>query len=401
MLNFLFQTGTAASTAFLSQCQYNIAFLNYDGWIGITVLVILISLLAAAAVYAFSGPLPGNTRERLRGVVKFEYIQGIFSIILVIALFSMSLSACAIGGELTQGATTNYQDPFQFANYYIGNLLFSKGLTLTTSMFSEGVVLVIDAFFVTYALSFAGSFIPPLSVKGFSILPAIATSDQPATVIYDYSSVLNLLLEPIVVVTFGLLFVVFLALPAIEALSLTLIIPVAIIMRSLSFTGPRLREASNALIAIAIAFYFILPLTIAMNYYVVNWTYCLNGGSCNPYASTYLQPYKVNSLPLSQLFTNPEVQNIQGLSVSVPYNFYAAEIQSNGGFSAIAKQVATALVTMPQQLDNFVDYTAQYLFQAIFLIGLDVGITIGFAIGLHKGLESIGQVLGVGPFWSG
>jgi|GEM_PF-948919 hypothetical protein len=403
MLNLLLAT----STAFMNQCQYNISFLNYDGWINITALVVLITLFVSAMVYAFSGILPGNTRERVRGVVKYEYIQGVFSVILIVILFAMSLTACDMAGLLTQSATasTAYQDPFQFANGYVGTLLFVKGIALTTGMFQAGVTLVIDSFFVNYVLSLAGSFTnaatPILGKIGGTTTPAIANSDQPAAIIYDYSSVLNYLLEPIVVVVFGLLFVVFLALPAIETLALTLVIPVAIVMRSLAFTGPRLREASNALIALSIAFYFVFPLTLAMNFYVVNWTYCNGVTNCNPYSS-YLGPYTVNSLALSQLFTNSEVQNLPGFSgLSLPENFYAAVIQSHGGFSAAARQVVTGFTKIPEVINDYVESTAQYLFQALFLIGLDVAITIGFAVGLHKGLESMGQLFGAGPFWSG
>jgi hypothetical protein len=401
MLNLLF---AAIANAFTNQCQYNISFLNFDGWITITTLVVLVTLMISAIVYAFSGLLPGNTRERLRGVVKYEYVQGLFSVFLIISLFGLSLASCNIVGILTQGATTTYTDPFQFANTYVGNLLFTKGLTLITSLISAGVDLTIVAFAVNSALDFTGAFITYFSFGKYgNITPYIANSDQPLTVIYDYGSILDALLAPIIVVTFGLLFVVFLMLPAIEALALTLIIPVAMIMRSLAFTGPRLREASNVLIAISVAFYFVFPMTLAMNFYVVNWTYCINGGLCNPYAS-YLGNYQINTLPISKLFNGPEVQNISGVSLggqplSLPYNFYGDIISSNGGLAATAKLVASGLTNVPNLINGYVQETAQYLFQAIFLMALDVGITIGFALGLNKGLDTLGQMLGVGPFW--
>jgi hypothetical protein len=405
------------TTAFIGQCQYNLKFLNYDGWINATVLLVIGVLMVTSAVYAISGLLPSNTREKLRGAVKYEYIQGIFSIILIAVLFTASLAACEVGGALTQGASYTYSDPFQFANYYISNLLFNKGIQLTTQMWSAGVLFIIDAFIVNYVLSLAASFIPPITITsgrvlGLKILPAIAVggNDQAATIIYDYNSILYLILEPLVVVTFGLLFVIFLALYAIESLSLTLVIPVAIIMRSLSFTGPRLREASNALIAISIAFYFVFPLTIAMNYYVVSWTYCLGSLSgCNPYA-TQLLPYQLNSLPLNQLLNNPTVDcNLDGIGVcpsqttpliGIPLNFWAAIASSNGGLASAGKEVLTGLYNLPGVINNFTEYTAQFLFQSIFLIGLDVGITIGFAVGLNKGISTIGSMIGSGPFWS-
>ena len=408
---FLLQT-----TSFLAQCQYNLNFLNYDGWLNATTLVVIAVLMISAAVYAVSGLLPSNPREKLRAAVKYEYIQGIFSIVLIVILFTASIAACDMGGALTQGSSFTYNDPFQFANYYISNLLFTKGIRLTTSMWSAGVLLIIDAFFVNYALSLAGSLIPPLQISGgtfgLSIMPFITAGggSQPATIIYDYNSILYVILEPLVVITFGLLFVIFISLTAIATLSLTLVIPVAIVMRSLSFSGPRLREASNALIAIAIAFYFVFPLTLAMNYYVVNWTYCLgNLSGCNPYASQ-LAPYQINQIPLNQLFNNPaSTCNLNGLGecssatsspITIPLNFWTAVANSNGGLASAARQVINGLVTLPQIIDNYTEYTAQFLFQSIFLIGLDVGITIGFAVGLNKGLSTIGSILAGGPFWS-
>lgn len=404
------------TTSFLAQCQYNLQFLNYDGWVNAATLVVIAVLLISSVVYAVSGLLSENPREKLRAAVKYEYIQGIFSIVLIVILFTASIAACDMGGALTQGSSFTYSDPFQFANYYVSNLLFTKGIRLTTAMWSAGVLLIIDAFLVNYALSLAGSIIPPLQISGgsfgLSVLPFITAggSSQPATVIYDYNSILSAILEPLVVITFGLLFVIFMSLNAIEMLSLTLVIPVAIIMRSLSFSGPRLREASNALIAIAIAFYFVFPLTLAMNYYVVNWTYCLgNINGCNPYASQ-LTPYQINQIPYNQLFNNPaNTCNLDGLGacasatptpITLPLNFWTAVANSNGGLASAAKQVISGLVTLPQIIDNYTEYTAQFLFQSIFLIGLDVGITIGFAVGLNKGLSTIGSMLGVGPFWS-
>ncbi|HUB92422.1 MAG TPA: hypothetical protein VL945_00510 [Candidatus Saccharimonadales bacterium] len=402
MIGFLL----SSSSTFLSQCAYNISFLNNNNWLSITALVVVMSLMISAMAYGLSGLFPGNTRERVRGVVKYEYIQGIFSIILIIVLFTLSFSACSIGSALvgTAAAPLNYQDPFQFASYYIGNLMFAKGIALVTGLFSAGTVLMVDATLVNFFVSEIGQAVP-IRNSGTGLKIAITGTDEPATVIYEYSYVLNTVLAPLVVVSFGLLFVIFLSLNVIEALALTLVIPVAIIMRSLAFTGPKLREVSNGLVAIAIAFYFVFPLTLAMNYYVVNWTYCINGGSCNPYATPYLNPgYQLNNLPINQLFTNPEYASTASISgigalINVWTNFYSFQAQGSGGFLAAVSEIFQGLVSVPSLLNNFVMETAQYLFQAIFLIALDVGITIGFAVGLHKSLEAMGQIFGIGPFW--
>ncbi len=399
-----------SSTNFLLQCQHNISFLNQNGWIGICMLVIIASMMLGAVAYGLSGLFPASLREKMKGAARYEYVQGVFSIILVLVIFGMSLSACDLGGALTSGAT-GYTDPFQFSQYYIGNLLFSKGIALTTGLFTAGTVLAIDAAIVNYVASAIGNLIPqgaPVnSGLGISVVKAIGITgtDEPASIIYEYSYVLNALLAPVIVVTFGLLFVIFLTLPAIEALALTLVIPIAIAMRSLAFAGPRLRDASNTFIALAIAFYFVLPLTIAMNYYIVNWVYCLNGGSCNPYVA-YLETggYLLNTLPVNQLLANPGLvttANMPGTgTLMIPWNFFGyGAIAGSGGFVNMMKEVIQGIISVPTFLNTFGIEAAQYLFQGIFLIALDVSITVGFAVGLNKGLNMIGQLLAVGPFW--
>ncbi len=397
-----------SATGFLMQCQNNITFLDKNGWIGICMLVIIASMMLGAVGYGIAGLLPASQREKLKGVARYEYVQGVFSVILVTVIFAMSLSACDIGGALASGAV-GYTDPFQFSQYYIGNLLFSKGLALVTGLFTAGTVLAIDAAMANYLASAIGNFIPLGTPKGSKLsyvsIVGITGTDEPASIIYEYSYVLNALIAPIIVVTFGLLFIVFMALPAIETLALTLVIPIAIAMRSLAFTGPRLRDASNTLIALAIAFYFILPLTIAMNYYIVNWVYCLNGGSCNPYVG-YLGTggYLLDTLPVNQLLANPgfvTTANLPGTGyLKLPINFFGyGAIAGSGGFINMVKEIVQGLISVPTLLNTFGIEAAQYLFQGIFLIALDAAITVGFAVGLNKGLNMIGQLLAVGPFW--
>ena len=408
------------STAFMNECYHNVSFLNQNGWLNITVLVVLASLSIGAVGYSIAPILPGNYREKLKAVVRYEYIQGIFSIMLIAILFTMSLGACDMAGALTVSATgaAGYRDPFQFAQYYVGNLLFSKGLAIMTGLVSAGTVLAIDAAMANYLASAIGNILPnsvPLNKEilgnggtyKLSFNPStvdITGTDQPATIIYEYGYVFNLLLGPLVVITFGLLFLTFLSLPAIEMLALTLVVPIAIIMRSLAFTGPRLREVSNTLLALAIAMYFVLPLTFAMNYYVVNWMYCGTGGTCNPYYQ-YLQGYRLNTQPINELFANSSFGQYGSSSLgtlTLPYNFYAYDIVSgNGGVASLAADVINGLKDTPLFINQYAIEVAQYLFQGIFLIGLDVGITVGFAMGLSKGLESMGRMFGVGPFWSG
>ena len=108
-------------------------------------------------------------------------------------------------------------------------------------------------------------------------------------------------------VSFGGLFILFLGLKIVEASALTIVAPIAIVMRSLSFMGPQLRRMSNLFLAMAIGFYFVLPLMIVLNSYVAS---CLNIGAsipqatCNyPFFSAYMQGYNLPATSTS-LFTS-------------------------------------------------------------------------------------------------
>ncbi len=418
------------TTNFLNLCSANISYLNHNNWIGITLLVVLTFMMVGAAAYGLSGILPVNMREKIRGSVKYEYVQGVFSIVLVAAIFAISLTACSVEGAITSSATklggpplgvtpacgTSYTDPFQFSNCYVGNLLFSKGTALVSGMISEGFFLFAEGNLLYFVVNSAAQKLPKAAGAGtlfgainwgFDISPSISNSEGPAEIFYDYSFILVLVFETIIVATFGLLFLLFLSLGFIELLSLTLVLPVAIAMRCISFAGPKLKEASNAFIAIAIAFYFVFPVTIAMNYYIVNWTYCSNGGACNPYAESYLSTYTLNTLPLINLFSNPENvvlgsgTGAGGLNLNLPLNFYGAVMQSNGGFINMVANIFVAAVALPNVMNNYTTQTAQFVFEGIFLIALDLAITVGFSVGFFKGLETVGQILAVGPVWGG
>ena len=418
---------------FLNQCSANISYLNHNNWIGITALVVLTFMMVGAAAYGFSGIFPTNMREKIRGSVRYEYVQGVFSLVLIAAVFSVSLTACSVEGYITSSATKfggptlgvtpacgmSYTDPFQFSNCYVGNLLFSKGTTLISDMIAEGFLLFTEGNLLFFAVNSAaqvlsiGSGAGTLSTffgtisGGLGVSPSISNSEGPAEIFYDYSFILVYVFEAIIVATFGLLFLLFLGLSFIEMLSLTVVLPVAIAMRCISFAGPKLREASNAFIAIAIAFYFVFPVTIAMNYYIVNWTYCTNGGACNPYAQSYLGTYTLSTLPLINLFTNPETvalgsgTGVGGINLALPLNFYGAVLQSNGGLLNTVKNMLFAAAALPNVMNNYTEETAQFVFQGIFLIALDIAITVGFSVGFFKGLETVGQIMAVGPVWSG
>ena len=99
---------------------------------------------------------------------------------------------------------------------------------------------------------------------------SISISPDIIGTLFGFSGALSSSFEPLIVVTFGILFMIYLLLPIITALALTVVVPLALIMRSIPFAGPKLRESSDTFMSLAIGFYFILPLAILMNSYIIS-----------------------------------------------------------------------------------------------------------------------------------
>lgn len=384
-------------------------YVNKNDWININVLVVLTFIMISALVYAISGILPIANRERLRGVVKHEAVEGVLSILIIVALVTITISACNVGSVLSGQAST-FQDPFQYSHQYLGHLLFSTGVGLTTDLYAKGLTFLVDGYAASYLGGLISSAIPDLKpIPGFKISIGLSGVTNFISIFYGYNSVLSLVYATFIVLTFGLLFVLLLTLPIVESLAFTVVLPIAIIMRSLSFTGPRLREASNTVIAITIAFYIVLPLTITMTNFITNWTYCIGNGNnpCNPY-SYYLQGYKLgkDDVPVTSIFTDKADYNgaflLQGTPINLPINvFYKTISSGSGGTAQALKNLVVDLFFTPYAIDNFSLQVSQYLFQGIILFALDIAIVVGFAQGLSRGLNSVSRILGTGPFLGG
>ena len=310
---------------------------------------------------------------------------------------AFSAVTCNIGQALVSSSTsitqTTYTDPMQYSQIYLGNLMFSKGLGLFTQIYSESVLLAITA----NTLSTLENFFSGL----FGVYPSL---DFVGT-IFGLSSALGSAFEPIIVVSFGIIFMIYLLLPVIEALALTVIVPLSLIMRSIPFAGPKLRESSDSIMALAIGFYFILPLAILMNGYIISWIYSPCSALtaiCNPY-SQYNAPYALNSIPISQFFNQPAktlgpLGSPIGTILSVS-SFFSSSVAQSGGLIGTFQQIMQTILDAPRIIINISIETAEYAFEGIVLIGIDLAITLAFAQGLTKGLNSAGKIIGSGPFW--
>jgi hypothetical protein len=394
----------------LQMCGF--ATINRGDWISINTLVVLLMVTIAALVYAVGSFFPPERREKIKGVARYEIVEAIISVFIIITLILFASFACNAGGELV--GQNGYSGVFNAADGYVGGLLFTNGLSVMSNLYIVSTQYeVASSFFFeggdvsSAALSkglegLAGMISGPLK----AILGAVSFEIplQGATFFIKLSVLFSTVYGAMMDTSFGGLFILFLMLKIIEASALTVVAPVAILMRSLSFTGPQLRRTSNLFLAIAIGFYFVLPLMILLNAYVAS---CLNlgtAGTCSyPYFSAYLQGYKPLA-PQASLFTtgttvplNSQMLPSFASGFSLPLTFYSAAFP--GGFGQLMETIINGGGVALQ----YGTQVAGYLFMGIVLIALDLGVTAGFIVGITKGLDAIGSgnAFGGGPFFGG
>ncbi|MEM0086902.1 MAG: hypothetical protein QXU16_01390 [Candidatus Micrarchaeaceae archaeon] len=366
--------------------------LNQYSWININLIVVLLSMTIGALIYAIANLLPAQRREKLKGAVKYELFQSIISVFIIIAVLAFAATGCTVASSFT-----NNENPFTYSEYTVSNLLFKNGVGIMTGLFAKGINFYTSGLLIESMLTYLGTFIPEgklpsLLTNKLAFLNAlnisITTNPSAGDVFLSYSSLFTDLLPTFVLLSFASLLLLYLVLPIIQIGALTVLLPVALIMRSLSFTGPRLRESANSFLAIAIAFYFVLPLMIVFNTYVVNWMYCTGGLKlCNPYTQ-WTGPYSMPSTNIPLFSSVPETFNGFGMLLSIPSSFYASTGIPIAG-----------VINAPAVLMQYSNEVAEYFFEGVFLIALDFVVTVAFAIGLAKGLSAGMDFIAGGSFW--
>ncbi len=389
-------TPTAANS-----CTYG--YLNQNDWISINALIVLAIMVIGGIIYAVGGIMPGSTKQKFIGIAKYEFVEGIVGLLIIVILVALSSGICSFASSMSQSLVGTSYNQFQFSQYYVGTLLFSRGTAIITKIFALSV-----EFYVIGAtiVAISNGVIDELAVSLPESTPLskyVNVTLQPSvsleSLYINYSMLLADIFAGLVLLSFGGLFLIFLILPLIMAISLTVLVPLAIAIRSVGFAGPRLRETANSFLALGIALYFIFPMTILFNAYVMGWLYCtgVNGitvPTCIPTdLRSYLGTYTVSSISAGQLFTENAIQvSGNGLPTvfTLPGNVY-------GLFSA-GLPIGDILAA-PGAITSFGNIVAQYLFEGVVLIALDFAITIGFAMGLTKGLNSLASLISGGPFW--
>jgi hypothetical protein len=397
-----------------------------NSWLSINILVVVISLMAIAAAYSFSSFFPSSSKSKIKGFVRFEMIQMFISVAIIAALLAFSATACSVSGSISNSLSHKSMDPFAYSEYYISST-FNTGLTLLSNIYTTSI---------TYAIASSGIKALPgvllrglngqnsKLIKGNSFLTCILTRSGNScglgkyfsqyicskyceyesipsgdfSLLYNmFSSIYLEVYGPILIISVGMLFIQFLAIPLMQASAFTIVLPVAIALRSISFFSSGLGDASNALIAIAIAMYIIYPMMVAFDGYAIAWTFTactptLQQG-CNLSAQYAGSAFTVNTItPNSFLNTSPNTGSQATAALQNEYNVITSSASTPGSY-----QYWGQALNLIGTLHNYTDNMAQFFFQSILLFALNMAVTIGLGMSLYKALRSgLGEA---GRFW--
>ena len=184
----------------------------------------------------------------------------------------------------------------------------------------------------------------------------------------------------------GSLFLQWISIPLIQSFAFTVLLPFALIIRSISFAGagnPGLREAGNAILALAIAFYIIYPMMIVMNSYVISYAFS----------------------PSNPLYSCQNCLNSELTSLAIPKSFFSSLSSYNyksSLFGGLVSPTTGSFISNPvlqniglispigifDQAQTVTSGIAKYIFMGIFMVGIDLMVTIGFASSLTKALNA-------------
>ena len=392
----------------------------------------MISLLAIAVAYSMSSFLPANTRGKIRRFIRFEMIQLIISIVILGALLAFASGLQRVE-HLSQSLANTTDEPlpvrrlvhrrglawhgaypainiyatsvsyaiyasvagdlpnifmrFSGSGGYLGKVLYSNPLTRILLTKQNGL---------PPEIPFIGGICNGKNFCDYERIPSLDISN-----LYTIFSELYLAVySPIILIAVGLLFVQFLALPIMQYLAFAILLPVALGMRSLAFFGANLGDASNALIAIAVAFYIVYPMMVAFDSYAINYVF----SPSNPSAQYVGTAFTVNSAvtPLRYFQCQPTAAanpcptpsatpSTWSLISGYFQSFYIAAFKSN---SASVYIPFAGLLT---SVHTYTNEMAQFIFQSVLLFALNVSVTIGFAVSLYKALKSgLGEAGGSG-----
>ena len=365
-----------------------------NDWLPINYLVIIIGFMVMAVLYAIGRIMPPRTKSTIAGITKIEMTQLLISALIITLLIFFSSAACGISSSISQQLTGTSLGPFTYSDYYIGNLSMNTGLRLLTNIYSDSIAFSIDARVYSYmAAQLSGK----LEIPTITIAPGVSMNVLEG---YDlsigYYLIADLymdLFSPILVITIGMLFLQYLALPLIKLTAFTLLLPVAIIIRSIAYTGAGgsgLRNVANAVLALAIALYLIYPLTIALDAYMVHWIFSVQ----NP-----LYPYLNMGFTLTQLPSTFFSSASSSSPSTLPFGIAApSELSLISGVSSLGLSGVYNPYTPITISNSIVNLMSQFIFIGVILFALNIAITVAFAMSLTKALNT--GIEGAASFWN-
>ena len=364
-------------------------------WLQVNMLLVIAIITITGVIYALSNLLPTRSGERLRTIARYEIFEVLVSIIIIIAIMLLSDSMCNFGAAIAQ--QNNYPGVFETDELYVGTLLFEKGTAIVSQLYTTAIQYAIAEEIVSYIATNVFNFISSLTNGVYlTVFPTLSTDFS--TIYLSYAGLFTGIYSAMVLSVFGILFAIFLTLPIIQAVALTVVLPVAIAMRTLAFTGPRLRETSNAFIALAIGMFFVFPTMLTLNTYI---TGCLGITQSTNTAGCPLTPEEqayVSTTPLpSQASTLFSAQTAQATALTLSSSFFSA-IGSYGAAPGVSG-ILGLIVDAPGAAISYANIIAEYAFEGIVLIALDILVTVAFIAGINRGLNAISGAFGVEPFW--
>lgn len=406
-----------------------------NSWVGINLLILLVTLAITAIAYLVSRPFPTGLRTKVVAVAKSEILTALISAIMLMVILGMSSLACvttatistnlqssaqslltlqlyhgfpAINQMLTNLGLSNIpstSDPYAYASTYVGNIAFELGPAITTQMYSYSYEFGYEGGAFTQYFNLFSSMLPTAQLSknfgnnelfGIQVLFPIAVDLS-----IPYTSISDIFVDifsPIMMVSIGVQLMQYIILVVSHATAFVILLPVALALRSLAFLGGHLRQAANAVLALSIAMYLVYPMTIVFDSYVFNWIFtpCPSGvlptANCNPSAQFLYSTYTFT--PLDAF--NPPTQsiNIAGFSTSTFTNpgayFTSLPIEFAKLLGANGPQLAG-------QIQSVMALLTEYVFLVLVMFAMNLSITMGFAMGLARSLNN-GLDGGV-PFW--
>ncbi len=359
-----------------------------NSWLGPSIIVILTAFLIIAIIYMLSGIFQSSLRSKMRVMVKSEVVQLVISAVIIAILIGSAATACNISASISQSLVKSSLNPIQYSEYYIGNLSMNTGLKLLSYLYTTSIVYGIDAR-ILHIIGNSFNFFQTRAVLGIELDFGVNLSIPYGFLAALYTGILS----PFLIIVIGMLLLQYILLPLIQYTAFTVVLPVTLIVRSIAYIGTSrgLRSAANALLAIAIAFYLIYPLTIGLDSLIVHWIY----SSANP-TFTYLQStLQFNQIPSTFLSTTAST-----LTGPTGFGFSTQSISSllnSASTLGIAKFLNP--INVPQEANFIITTMAQFIFVGIFLFALNMGITVAFALSLSKALDA--GIDGAGSFWRG